>query len=257
MKRLTPFFTGRDMAFLKASVVRAYINQRLGMQASPATINREISLLSAAINYACREWDWVIPNPAAGRKLKEPEGRVRFITETEASRLIRVASKNELAPHLADFLVLALHTGMRSGEILNLSWDQVNLSSRFIILSGEETKSGRRRSIPLNTRAHSAVMSRKAFSAKWCLGSDWVFTNRKGARIQSVKTSFASTCKAVGIKDFRIHDLRHTCAAWLVTAGVPLTEVRDLLGHRSITMTERYAHLSPENVRAAVARIEG
>ncbi len=61
----------------------------------------------------------------------------------------------------------------------------------------------------------------------------------------------------VGIADFRIHDLRHTCAAWLVSAGVPLTEVRDLLGHSSVTMTERHVHLAPENARAAVAKLEG
>ncbi|MGA7983428.1 MAG: tyrosine-type recombinase/integrase [Chromatiaceae bacterium] len=60
-----------------------------------------------------------------------------------------------------------------------------------------------------------------------------------------------------GSKDFRIHDLRHACAAWLVSAGVPLTEVTDLLGHSTIRMTKRYAHLAPENVRAAVARLEG
>ena len=63
-------------------------------------------------------------------------------------------------------------------------------------------------------------------------------------------------CRKAGIEDFHIHDLRHTCAAWLVTAGVPLTEVRDLLGHSTITMTERYAHLAPENVRASVKLLE-
>jgi integrase len=80
-----------------------------------------------------------------------------------------------------------------------------------------------------------------------------VFASETGARIQSVKRSFATACRQAGIEDFRIHDLRHTCAAWLVSAGVALPEVRDLLGHGSITMTEKYAHLSPDNVRRAVA----
>lgn len=65
-----------------------------------------------------------------------------------------------------------------------------------------------------------------------------------------------TACRRGGIKDFRIHDMRHTCAAWLVTAGVPLAEVRDLLGHSTVKMTERYAHLAPENVRAAVTRLD-
>ncbi len=102
-----------------------------------------------------------------------------------------------------------------------------------------------------------ALLNRMRFRAQFCPASSWVFAAKNGARIQSVKTSFASACKAVGIENFHIHDLRHTCAAWLVSMGVPLPEVRDLLGHASITMTERYAHLAPENVRAAVQRLDG
>ena len=83
-----------------------------------------------------------------------------------------------------------------------------------------------------------------------------MFTHTDGARLQDVKTSFASARKKAGIEDFRIHDLRHTAAAWLVTSGVPLVEVRDILGHQTIQMTERYAHLAPDNLRVAVARIE-
>ena len=72
-----------------------------------------------------------------------------------------------------------------------------------------------------------------------------------------VKKGFRAACQTVGIDDFRFQDLRHTCSAWLVTAGVPLAEVRDILGHSSVQMTERYAHLAPENLAAALARIEG
>ena len=74
--------------------------------------------------------------------------------------------------------------------------------------------------------------------------------------MQSIKRSWATACRRAGIEDFHIHDLRHTCAAWLVSAGVALTEIRDLLGHSTIRMTERYAHLAPENIRAAVAALD-
>jgi integrase len=100
-------------------------------------------------------------------------------------------------------------------------------------------------------------MGRKRFRAQHCPASPWVFCDKEGDRVQSVKRSYATACRKAGIEDFRIHDLRHTCAAWLVTAGVPLTEVRDLLGHSTVKMTERYAHLAPENVRAAVTLLEG
>lgn len=99
-------------------------------------------------------------------------------------------------------------------------------------------------------------MAQARFRATECPDSRWVFCHADGGRIGSVKRSFATACTKAGIKDFRFHDLRHTCAAWLVTAGVSLTEVRDLLGHSSVTMTEKYAHLAPERVRIAVAALD-
>ncbi|WP_295409335.1 site-specific integrase [uncultured Thiocystis sp.] len=77
-----------------------------------------------------------------------------------------------------------------------------------------------------------------------------------GSRIGTVRRSFATACRRAGIEDFHIHDLRHTCAAWMATAGVPLPEIRDLLGHASVTMTEKYAHLAPDRVRSAVGVLD-
>ena len=87
-------------------------------------------------------------------------------------------------------------------------------------------------------------------------GSPWVFCHLDGSRILEVKHSFATACRRVEISDFRIHDLRHTCAAWLVTTGVPLPEIRNLLGHSSISTTERYAHLAPDRARSAVEQLD-
>ena len=86
--------------------------------------------------------------------------------------------------------------------------------------------------------------------------TSWVFSDLDGSRIGSVKRSFATACRNAGIADFRFHDLRHTCAAWLVQLGVPLMDVRDVLGHSTVKMTERYAHLSPAQTRAAVSVLE-
>jgi integrase len=255
-KRLYPTFTGRELQTLCPKDVRDYIGERRKAGAEPGTINREIGLLSSAINYARQEWDWDVPNPAQGRRLREPEGRVRWIVRDEAEALIRAAEGEPQAPHLADFIRLALNTGCRRDELLRLEWRRVDKDAGLIHLEGQHTKSGKRRSVPLNRPAREAMEARAAFRAQHCPESPWVFCDEHGDRVQSIKRSWATACRRAGIENFRIHDLRHTCAAWLVSAGVPLTEVRDLLGHSTIRMTERYAHLAPENVRAAVARLE-
>ena len=101
-----------------------------------------------------------------------------------------------------------------------------------------------------------AIQARAEFRELHCPSSPWVFCDRNGNRIGSVKKSFASACRKAGVEDFHQHDLRHTCGAWLVQAGVPLIEVRELLRHSTVRMTERYAHLAPHNARAAVAALD-
>lgn len=252
-RNLLAYFRGADLSALTPPQIRAYIDKRRSDGASPATINRDLAFLSAAINYANKEWDWTLPNPVKGRKLKEPEGRVRWISHDEAERLIAVAESEYRCPYLGDMIRVALHTGCRAEELKGLEWSRVDLDARLIILESQHTKAGRRRSVPLNDIAYDAIVARIRFRAEFCPTSPWVFARKNGDRVASVKTAFNTACEKAGITNFRFHDLRHTCAAWLVSAGVSLTEVRDLLGHASITMTERYAHLHPNRVREAVA----
>ncbi len=256
-KQLYPMFTRRTLDSLTPGDIRQYIRQRTEEKIQPATINKELRLLSSALNYAAREWGWSVNNPVSGRTLPEPEGRVRWINAAEAEKLIEAArAEPKAAAYLPDFIRLALHTGMRRGEMLNLEWERVDFSANLIHLAGINTKSGKRRSIPLNATARTALISRAAFRASNCPASPWVFCTKTGARIASIRRSFATACRRAGIDDFNPHDMRHTCAAHLVNAGVALVEVRDLLGHSSIVMTERYAHLSPENIRTAVAVLD-
>jgi integrase len=254
-KQLYPHFSGRKLSTLGAVDVRDYIAARKVKGVGPGTINRELGLLSAALNWARKDLEWDVANPAQGRRLKEPEGRVRWITRDEATKLIDVAATVEQAPHLCDLIILGLHTGMRRNEMLGLEWRRVDLQAGLVYLEAEHQKSGKVGSVPLNTEARQAILSRSNFRAQHCPAAPWVFCNRKGVRIASVKKSFATACKAAGIEDFHLHDLRHTCAAWLVQEGVPLPEIRDLLRHSTIKVTERYAHLAPHNVREAVNRL--
>lgn len=255
-KRLRESLTGVDMRSLTPTDIREHIARRKNEGVSDATINREQALLSAAINLYNRDFSESLPNPTKGRKLKEPEPRIRWIKKQEAETLIAEAEKSLRAHYLADFIRLALHTGCRSQEMLGLEWSRVDLESRMILLEGQHTKTAKRRSVPLNKVAYQALVARKAFRDEHCPDSPWVFCSKAGERIASVKTSFATARDTAKITNFRIHDLRHTCAAWLTSAGRPLEEIRDLLGHSSITMTEKYAHLAPDNVKRAVDALD-
>ncbi len=254
-KILQGYFAGQVMNQLSAREIITYRKDRQ-KTVSDSTINRELAQLSAAITAWNIDNESDLPNPVKGRKLRQPEGRIRWISRAEAAQLISAARASEKAPHLAPFITLALHTGMRKNELLGLEWSRVDLQANLIFLEAKHTKTKRRRTIPINSIARSALIEQTRHRAKHCPASPWVFSTTSGDRLGDLKRSFATACRRAGIKDFRIHDMRHTCAAWLVTAGVPLPEVRDLLGHRSITTTEKYAHLSPDNVRAAVETLE-
>jgi integrase len=124
------FSRSADPDHLTASGVRGYIDGRRGEGAEAGTINRELRLLSAAINDERREWDWDIPNPAQRRRLREPEGRVRWITRQEAEALTRAAEVEPQAQNLAHYIRLALNTGCRRDELLRLEWRRVDLPTR-------------------------------------------------------------------------------------------------------------------------------
>jgi integrase len=256
VKKLMPFFTDRDLGTLKRSDTRAYIDKRKADGMAAATINREIGLFSAAINYARRNWDWNIPNNVEGMLQKTPEGRVRSLTLAEGRRLIEVAEKHTRSPLLVHFVRLALYTGCRKNELMKLEWRRVNWKENLFILEGSNTKSGRRRSIPIIAEARLALLGLARYRAEHCPDSPWVFVHPNGERLQELDTAFKWLLKRVGIEDFRIHDLRHTCASWLVSRGAQLYAVKELLGHSTIKMTERYAHLSPDNVRAALSVLD-
>lgn len=256
VRKLQGIFGGKTMERLRRSDVSTYIEARKKEGVGPATINRELDVLSAAINYARKRWDWEMNNPCSGMSLREPEGRLRWISRAEADALVREAEKDAKSLHLADFIRLALNTGCRKNELLKLSWDRVDLHENRLFLEPEHTKSGRRRVVPLNEEARKAMLGRARFRAEFCPGSPWVFSHKDGQRVQYMQNGFHGACKRAGIENFRVHDLRHTCASWMVQQGVPLMEVRDVLGHSSIEMTERYAHLAPEKLRSAVGVLD-
>ncbi|BAO43904.1 tyrosine-type recombinase/integrase [Thiolapillus brandeum] len=258
LKNLYPVFTGRVLSTLAAVDARSYIERRKRQGVTAGTINKEIGMFSAALNWAKSELEWDISNPFQGRRLKEPPGRNRWLTKKEALRLIQAAKRSAKAPHLADFIVLGLNTGMRPGEMLALDWDRVDLSVNLIYFNEGDQKNDRLGSVPINQEARHALVKRAKFRAEHCPDSPWVFCKKDGSRILKVKRSFRTAVVNAGLEDVRPHDLRRTCGSWLAQSGVSINAISLLLRHSDISVTERvYAHLSPVETRAAVDVLNG
>ncbi len=207
---------------------------------SPAAVNRELALLRHLLVLA-EEWGYIEKVPRI-RLEKEPEGRLRFLTSEEIARLLAACEQSK-HPELATVVTVALNTGMRKGEVLGLTWDRVDFARGVLLL--ERTKSGRRREVPMNQAVYD-VLSRLTGS-------------RQGRVFQSptIRTAFERAVEVAKLEDFRFHDLRHTAASYLVMRGASLVDVRAVLGHSDVKMTMRYAHLSPEHLRSAVAKLDG
>lgn len=256
--KLDCFFKGRTLGSLRRATVQRYITLRQAAGVSSATINRELDDLSAAINWYNFLHELNLPNALIGMSLPVPEGRTRWITRGEAQRMIIVAQAMAARPHLPAFIQLALHTGCRRNELLKLRLQRVRIGEGLITLESSDTKTKKHRVIPLNAPALHALDTMATWRAEHCPTSPWVFPSPRDPSkpLTTIQKGFRSVCAKANIEDFRIHDLRHTCASWLVMAGVPLLVIRDLLGHSSIEMTERYAHLAPNQVYDAMRRLE-
>lgn len=235
---------------------------RLKRPVTPATVNRELALIRHMLRLG-EEWGYLDKAPRV-RMGKEPEGRLRFLSEDEAVRLLKAAGESQ-NPYLTAIVTTGLHTGMRRGEILGLAWERVDFARGVLLV--ERTKSSRRREIPMN-RAVYDVLEPLAADARRALPAPSPGERRRdpeglifrkkasGAAWGSIRTAFERACVEAKVFDFRFHDLRHTCASWLVMRGRSLKEVQELLGHQTFAMTLRYAHLSPERLRQAVASLE-
>lgn len=245
-KHLRKFFTGIPVASTTPELIAAYKDSR---KVKPATIGRELTMASAAIRHAQKELGWQIPNPVSGRIPQPRRGTPRWLRKDEALALLEAARRQKRAPHLADFIELALATGMRRDEMLRLEWARVDLAQRLVYLRPEDQKAGRVGSVALNDTA-AAVLERLPKRGPW------VFAHEGGERIQSVRKAFTAAAKAAGLSGITPHTLRHTAAAWLVQAGIPIRTVAEVLRHADIRTSMIYAHLAPEAPREAVRALE-
>ncbi|UCF70700.1 MAG: site-specific integrase, partial [candidate division WOR-3 bacterium] len=187
-------------------------------------------------------WGSLLKNPLRSvTKLKEPPGRVRYLTTDEISRLLYCCPQ-----HIKPIVITALNTGMRKGEILGLKWEDVDLIKRVILV--RDSKNHRSRHIPINDILYAELL-RLPHGPTDC---EHVFVGKGNKPIRSIQNAWERALKAAGIVNFRFHDLRHTFASYLAMNGHNIRDIQELLGQKTILMTIRYSHLSNEVLRRAV-----
>jgi len=204
-----------------------------GTPIKKASLNRELAFLKTMFNLAV-EWGWLEENPASKIKLlKGEEKRLRILTREELQRLVDCAREP-----LKTIILLAASTGMRKSEILSLRWKDIDFEHGFIRV--ESSKNSESRDVPMDD-----FLRKKLLSLKRERPNDFVFSRKNGERIHCIKEAFKAACRRAGISDFRFHDLRHTAASLLAAGGCDIITLQHILGHKTLAMTQRYAHLIP------------
>jgi len=234
-----------------------------GAVRSPGSVSRFLSVFSHAITVAVNEWGWLEDSPMRKvGKPKLPGGRVRFLSDEEREVLL-IACRGSVSGFLYPAVALALATGMRRGEVLGLYWREpknppgdgsawgvVSLEQARVIL--HQTKNGDRRTIPL---AGPAVAALRELAKVRRLDTDLVFPGHDPATPVDLRTPWETALKRAGIENFRFHDLRHTTASYLAMNGATSGEIAAVLGHKTLAMVKRYAHLSDSHVAGVLERM--
>ena len=234
------------------------LENKYGRKIGATTANRYVQALGHVFTIAMNEWEWVDVNPIRKiSKYKESRGRVRFLSDEERNKLLQACKESENS-QLHRIVVLALSTGARKMEVIGLKWKDIDFDRKVIVL--HETKNGERRVLPLQGYALSIIQEHSKVRA---LGCEYVFPSQKITRDKSagkaiyqpidIRTAWENALAKAGIEDFRFHDLRHSAASYLAMNGASLAEIAEVLGHKTLQMVKRYAHLSEAHTSSVVA----
>jgi integrase len=242
LANLMPFFGQKYLYEITSLMIEDYKRER-EKKVKRSTIRRELGTFGAMLNKAV-QWRLLQESPMRDvvryKGADVDSGRIRYLEKNEILRLLDCC----LDRQLKNIVILALHTGMRKGEIQRLEWNHIDFRRRQLLVA--ISKNGTKRYISLNRSAIAALMAQPKYS-----NSLLVFANEEG-KLYNFRKAFDTAIKRSGIRDFRFHDLRHTFASHLVMAGMSLYTVMGLMGHKSLTMTQRYSHLSPDFQAQAV-----
>jgi len=249
LSHLRPFFGSHTLEEITPQIISQYKGLRYAEKAKPATINRELTLAKHAFNLGMKEWEWCRENPFSKVKMeKENNLRDRWLTQEEEERLLKASPQ-----WLREIVVFALNTGMRQGEILDLTWKDVDLFRKVVYVLQE--KVGEKKTVPLTPTLFELL---KAKSKVRHIGHNLVFPSENGTRISgsNLVRAFRGALKKAEIENFRFHDLRHTFASRLAQSGIDPYTIQRLLGHKDPKMVQRYAHHSVESLRNGIAVLE-
>ena len=220
-------------------------------QSSGPTANRYLAVLSHAFTVARKEWGWVESNPVfAVTKAKEPRGRVRFLSDDEREQLL-AACRTSPSKWLYPVVILALSTGMRSGEVMGLTWGRVDMKHGRILL--EDTKNNERRVIPLV--GHALVLLQEHAKVRR-IDTELLWPGQRSPdKPVNLQHPWEDAVAKASLEDFRFHDLRHSAASYMLMNGATIAELAEVLGHKTLQMVKRYSHLSESHTRGLVERM--
>ena len=249
LRHLNSFFGKCNLLSVLPRNISKYKMLRKEEGAAPATINRELAMLSKAFSLAVKEWEWLKDNPVSKvPRERENNERDRWLTVEEEVSLL------ECSPDwLRDIILFNLQTGLRQDELLSLTWDRVSVVREEILI--KETKNGKPRTIPLNKTAFD-ILERKAKVVS--IKNQIVFHSKTGTKINkhNLRRAFVNAMGRAGIEDFTFHGLRHTFATRLAQSKIDLYRISKLLGHKDISTTQRYAHHCSDSLRKTVEVLE-
>lgn len=244
----------KDIGPLRLNLLSAYViadskGKLLRSGLSPSTVNRYLAAFSHCLSIAAKEWQWLTHNPMqAVGKMKEPRGRVRFLSSEEMPRILNAC--DAVCPDLYDVAILAISTGARKSELLGLRWVDVDLERGVAV--AQETKNGERGRLHITHLALDVLRRRRDQKAR---RAEYVFPSRTGKLPLNIDRQWRRARAKSGVKDFRFHDMRHCTASYILMSGGSLRDAMEALRHKSAAQTVRYGHLADSHVRDVVERM--
>jgi len=230
---------------------RDELGTRHKRKCKPATINRYLAHISIIFNHAIKDFGWTTTNPVKDvKRFKEPEGRIRMLSEDELKQLLYAARFERNKPLLL-IIVMAIATGGRKAELLNITRDNVHIRKGMIVIN--KTKGNVTRTLYVSGYCKELL---RAHMRKIPKGQKYIFASNVSQKPFAIDREWQRILQRCNITNLHFHDLRHTCASYLAMEGSTTAEIAEVLGHKSLKMVKRYAHLTQKHTADVSGRMQ-